>query len=258
MKYYEDNKKYFNKHYNDITKKYIGTKRIGRCSFLYKKYKTDNYQEFANKYFADYLDNEFDIETLYGNENYGRSVNQIVLISNKLMEELKDDKNITLEMCLDLLITHIIIETIDGHAVENEVINYLEKYKNFSVNNEIDEIDSNFNVDITVRNKINNNIISYIQIKPISTFLSKSEGVKKDRILFRKKQIDFNQFLLKQNKSDEIKEIDYMIYDKCYDNMKHKFLINPKTNKKTFKLYELTDEEGNIILDRNNLIFDFL
>lgn len=257
LKYYEENKKYFNKHYNDETKKYIGPKRIGRCSFLYKKYKTNDYQEFANKYFDDYADNEFNEISLYGNERYGRSVNQLVLIANKLKEELNDD-NITLEMCLDLLITHIIIETIDGHIVENEVIDFLKKYNKFIINNEVDEIDSNFNVDITVRNKLNNVLISYIQVKPISTFLANSEGVRKDRVNFFRKQNDFNQFLTELNKTEDIKEIDYMVYDTEPVGKKHKFLINTKTNKKTFKLNELTDENGNVILKRNELNFDFL
>ena len=258
LEYYEENKKYFNRHYNDVTKKYIGVKRIGRCSFLYKKYKTNDYQEFANKYFDDYVGNDFNTETLYGDENYGRSINQLTIIANKLKEELKDDVNVTLEMCLDLLITHTIIETIDGHIVENEVIDYLKRYDKFIVNNEIDEIDSNFNVDITVRNKLNNALISYIQVKPISTFLSNSEGVRKDRVNFFKKQMDFNRYLTEQNKTEDIKEIDYMVYDIEPVGKKHKFLINPKTNKKTFKLNELTDENGNVILKRNELSFEFL
>ena len=259
MKYYEDNKHYFNKHYNDLTKKYIAPKRNGRCSFLYKKYKTNDYQEFANKYFSDYENNEFNESTLYGNENYGRSQLQLLLIANKLKDEISYDKNITLDMCFDLLITHTIIETIDGHKVENEVIDYLMSFNKFLVNNEVDKIDSDFNVDITVRNITNNALISYIQVKPITTFMSYSDGVKKDRVNFFRKQEDFNKYLTENNRTDDIKEIDYMVYDKKEpESLKHKFLVNPKNNKKTFKLGELTDSEGNVILKRNELMFDYL
>ena len=70
--------------------------------------------------------------------------------------------------------------------------------------------------------------------------------------------MDFNRYLTEQNKTEDIKEIDYMVYDIEPVGKKHKFLINPKTNKKTFKLNELTDENGNVILKRNELSFEFL
>ena len=259
IKYYEDNKRYFNKLYNDLTKKYVGSKRIGRCSYLYKKYNTNDYQIFADKYFSDYENNDFNEITLYGNEYYGRSKNQILLLAKKLKNELSHDENVTLEKCFDLLITHIIIETIDGHIVENEVIENLNSYNCYIINNEVDRLDSDFNVDIIVRNKTNNNLVAYIQVKPISTFLSPSEGVKKDRAFFFEKQKAFNEYLIKTNKTDEVKEILFMVYDKKNTNeSKHKFLVNPITNKKTFKLNELTDTEGNVILKRNELSFDYL
>jgi hypothetical protein len=259
IKYYENNKRYFNKLYNNLTKKYISSKRIGRCSFLYKKYNTNNYQEFANKYFNDYHNNNFNEVTLYGNEYYGRSEKQILLLAKKLKDELKHDSNITFEMCFDLLITHIIIETIDGHIVENEIIEHLKSYNKYNINNEIDITDSDFNVDITVRYNTNNKLVSYIQVKPISTFLSPSEGVKADRYNFFKKQEKFNDYLIKNNKPNEVKEIVYMVYEKKNtDDSKHKFLVNPKTNKKTFKLNELTDIYGNVILNKSELIFDYL
>ena len=49
----------------------------------------------------------------------------------------------------------------------------------------------------------------------------------------------------------------------CYDNNKteggkHKFLINPRTGKKTFRLEELTDTFGNVILNKDELKFDYL
>ena len=259
IEYYEYNKRYFNKHYNNITKKYIGSKRIGRCSFLYKKYNTTVYQEFADKYFNDYNNNEFNEITLYGNEYYGRSEEQISLIAKKLKNELSHDENVTQEKCFDLLITHIVIETIDGHNVENEIIENLKSYDKYDVNNEIDITDSDFNVDITVRYKTNNELVSYIQVKPISTFLSPSEGVRLDRVNFFKKQENFNNYLIKNNKSKDVKEIVYMVYEKkTNDGSKHKFLVNPKTNKKTFKLYELTDTNGNVILNFPDLVFDYL
>jgi hypothetical protein len=89
--------------------------------------------------------------------------------------------------------------------------------------------------------------------------LSPSEGVKKDRAFFFEKQKAFNEYLIKTNKIDEVKEILFMVYDKKNPNdSKHKFLVNPITNKKTFKLNELTDTEGNVILKRNELSFDYL
>ena len=50
-----------------------------------------------------------------------------------------------------------------------------------------------------------------------------------------------------------------MCYEKKEtDGGKHKFLVNPRTGKKTFRLEELTDTFGNVILDKNELKFDYL
>ena len=256
--YYDKNKQYFNKHYNQETKEFLGPKVIGRCSYLYKKYSTNNYQTFANCYFNDTVGNNFNNVTNKGDEDKGRSVAQLTSIANKLYEKLKFDSNVTLDKCFDLLITHTIIETIDGHVAENEVIDKLLSYGKYIIVNEVNYIDSDFNVDIIVRDK-SSQLVSYIQVKPISAFLSTSEGVKLDRCNFFRKQKNFNTYLKSIGRYHEIKDIDFMCYEKKdLNENKHKFLINPKTGKKTFKLNELTDTSGNVILDRNNLKFDYL
>lgn len=256
--YYEKNKQYFNKRYNQETKPFVGPKAIGRCSYLYKKYHTNDYQRFATCYFNDYIGNNFDTTICKGDEDKGRSIAQFSLIANKLFEKLKFDTNITLEKCFDLLITHTIIETIDGHIVENEVIDNLLSYGKFIITNETSNIDSDFNVDITVRD-LSSQLVSYIQVKPISTFLANSEGVRNDRRYFFKKQENFNVYLEEIGRPHEIKDILFMCYEKKEtDGGKHKFLVNPRTGKKTFRLEELTDTFGNVILDRNELKFDYL
>ena len=256
--YYEKNKQYFNKRYNQETKQFVGPKVIGRCSYLYKKYGTNDYQRFANCYFRDYIGNNFDDNICKGAEDQGRSLAQFTLIANKLFEKLKFDTNVTLEKCFDLLITHTIIETIDGHLVENEIINNLLSHGKFIIANETSNIDSDFNVDITVRD-LSSQLVSYIQVKPISTFLANTEGVRSDRRNFFKKQENFNVYLESIGRYHEIRDILFMCYDKNQTvNGKHKFLINPKTGKKTFKLNELTDTFGNVILDKNDLKFEFL
>jgi hypothetical protein len=256
--YYEENKKYFNKRYNQETKDFVGAKTVGRCSFLYKKYNTNDYQSFAEYYFNDYEGNDFNEKTCKGTEKQGRSLAQFNVIANKMFEKLKFDSNITLEKCFDVLITHVIIETIDGHIVENEIINNLMSHGKYIITNETSNIDSDYNVDITVRN-LSSELISYIQVKPISTFLAPSIGVKNDRRYFFKKQEKFNVYLEQIGKTHEIKDIDFMCYEKKeFNGNKHKFLINPRTGKKTFKLYELTDTFGNVILDKTQLKFDYL
>lgn len=256
--YYEKNKQYFNKHYNQEIKPFVGPKAIGRCSYLYKKYHTNDYQKFATCYFNDYIGNNFDTKICKGNEDQGRSIAQFTQIANRMFEKLKFDTHITLEKCFDLLITHTIIETIDGHIVENEVIEHLLSHGKYIISNETSNIDSDFNVDITVRG-LNSQLISYIQVKPISTFLAQSEGVRNDRRNFFKKQENFNVYLEQIGRPHEIKDIIFMCYDKNETKCgKHKFLINPRTGKKTFTLNELTDTYGNVIIDRNNLNFDYL
>lgn len=211
LDYYKANKVLFNKTYNLITKQLISRPKIGSCSKLYHILKPSSYQDFLDKYLKSGEDSEFNYNTLTGRYDKGRTLDQINAIATLYHKQI-NNPDITLEMCFDDLINHIIIETFDGHKIETYLINKLIE-SGFNVNNEEDDMDAICGVDITVYNPYTNKTISFIQVKPISTFLSNNnKSLIQDRANFFSKQEKLNNYLINSNRQDEIKDIEYVIY----------------------------------------------
>lgn len=251
--YYINNKRYFNRYYNDKTKKYIHSYKVGNCTTLYRKYKPETYQEFADKYFNDYENNNFDLLKLNGDINYGRSVEQISLIAEKLFNELNDNK-ITIENCFDLMITHIVIETFVGQKVEELVRDYIIKNGKHKLILPNQYEDTECGIDIITQNLVNNKI-NFIQIKPISLFLSKQIGVITDRKKFHNKYPKLLKNLIKEKYSiNEIHDtLLYIVYS--VDNNGNITFLKDDNKRKPFlfTIQDLTNENGDVILKKENL-----
>lgn len=238
---YEENKRIFNKRYNFITKKYISRVRIGSCSYLFQKLAPKTAQEFMNKYIESAKGVPFDYNRLVGDTHAGRTIEQLEKLAFEYCREIGDE-NITVEMCFDDIINHTIIETFDGHQAELHIIKVLED-KGCIVKNEIDFFDADCNVDITIKDKETNKNIHYIQIKPISTFLGDNNpSLLSDRKNFFDKQDKLNGYLRYNEREDEIKEIEYMLYDKALYHQTGKFFFVCQNDRTRFSLNELCDK----------------
>lgn len=248
---YEEIKRIFNKNFNFITKRYVSRSRIGSCSWLFREFKPESYQDFMDKYIKSAKDACFDYNRLIGSSHAGRTVEQLEKIAFEYCRDIGRE-DITVEMCFDDLINHAIIETFDGHQVELHIVKFLEE-RGFEVKNEVDFFDAECNVDITVVDKSGK--MHYLQIKPISTFAgNKSESLKTDRRNFFKKQEKLNNYLREHNQEDKINDIEYMVYDKNMFHQTGKFFFVSQGDKKRFKLEELCDREtGNTKYNK----FDF-
>lgn len=253
IKYYNDIKKIFNKKYNNITKKYISRDKVGSCSYLFKKLSPRSYQDFANKY-TEYYDKTFNLSACKGKIHYGRSVEQLYVLAKHYYDEI-NDSSITLDQCFDDLVNHIIIETYDGHKVESFLCNLILRNDNLSVNSEIDETDAIFGIDITIRNKKINRVISYIQVKPDTTFIGDSNlSLMEDRRNFFQKQEKLNNYLMKNGFEKDIKPIEYLIYNKnLFNNEKRYFFYQKKENICRFTLDELCNKDGSMKLNLKTL-----
>lgn len=244
--YYNELKKKINFLYGNIWKKISGRPYVGNCSYLYKKLEPINYQDFFEKYINYISPNK--TNSLKKDEYYGRTINDLLNLAKKYKELCNDDK-LSIEDFFDDIVNHVIIETFDGHIAENYILNVL-KEKGFTVLNSDGEMDAVLGVDLIVKWK--EKIISFLQIKPVTTFLGNNNiSLVNDRIEFYHKQEKLNEYIKTAYKNCIIKNanIEYMLYDKStYDN-ENKLKWYYKNNRSRFSLNELCDKKGKSIVN---------
>lgn len=242
-KYYEILKSKINEKHGRIWKKIAGRPYIGNCSYLYKQLKPIDYQDFFTKY-INYI-SPHKIDSLKKSEFYGRTINDLLILAEEY-RKLTNDYSFTLEEYFDDIVNHTIIETFDGHKVETYIANILIE-KGFSVNEENGEMDAVLGVDLTVRWK--NKLMSYLQIKPISTFIGNNNpSLIDDRVNFYKKQKKLDEYVLDKIKKGDMtviqKPIEYMLYDKNTFNKNGDIKWYYKNNTPRYKIEELCDDKG--------------
>lgn len=244
--YYNELKKKINSLYGNIWKRISGRPFVGNCSYLYKKLKPDSYQDFYNKYINYTSPNK--TKSLMKDEYYGRTIDDLLNLANEY-KYLCNDNSLTIDEFFDDIVNHVIIETFDGHIAESYITNILEK-KGFTVINSDGRLDAVLGVDLIVKWK--EKIISFLQIKPITTFLGdKNKSLIDDRINFYGKQEKLNEYIKTAYKNCIIKNanIEYMLYDKStYDN-ENKLKWYYKNNRSRFSLNELCDKKGKSIVN---------
>lgn len=246
--YYETLKNKIGSKYGIIWKEIAGRYFVGNCSFLYKKLKPIDYQDFFTKYINYVQPNE--TKSLKKSQYYGRSINDLLKLSIEYKKRA-NDYEFTVEDFFDDIVNHVIIETFDGHAIEDYILRILEG-KGYTVNNEDGNMDARLGVDLTVRWK--NKLLSYLQIKPITTFIGNNNlSLKRDRANFFEKQKELDAFVIEQqNKGNTlycIKPIEYMLYDKSLYDKESKILFYYKNDKVRFILDELCDKDGNSLIN---------
>lgn len=254
--YYEENKKIFNLLYNSITREYISRPKIGCCSFLYHMFKPKSYQDFLEKYLESGKESNFNETTLTGDKLKGRTFEQLKLIAQAYYNAIHVS-NVTFEMCLDDLINHCIIETFDGQAAETLVCQLLESTGKYTTVQQENDMDAEMGVDVIVKDK-NGKICNFIQVKPVSTFLGyNNASLKRDRANFYMKQAKLDYYLDTNDRSEDKRLIEYMVYDKqkFNDTGKLEFAYNEKRKNYRFYLNELCDTRGNALKKRNELNF---
>ena len=238
LDYYNQNKQIFNRNYNSITKKYVSRNRIGSCSYLFLKYQPTSYQDFADKYFADYDDSSFNNETCVGDKHRGRSLEQMNKIAHMYYAEINDPE-ITTVQCFDDLINHVIIETFDGHQAELYLCNIVNKHGEYEINTGVDDLDTVCGVDLIIH-KRGTNHTRYIQVKPNTTFMgNKNISLRADRVNFFEKEKKLQNYL-----KDNNVHIEYMIYYKDEYDFKKKFKFLKINGKFRHRLEDLCNPDG--------------
>ena len=252
-KYYEENKKIFNHYFNNQWKSMAGRPYLGNCSYLFLTWRPKTYQEFFDRYISEY-DNTFDFDTCKGNCYCGRSEEQINALAEKYWKKCNYDPRVSLEKCKDDIINHAIIETFDGHQAELEVMNYLSNFPEIKVTPCEGVLDAVYGIDIIA--KPNKGRPHYIQIKPITTFLgNNNQSLIRDRKNFFAQQPKIERYLIKEGRSDEISEKEYMCYDKRHYERTKEISFLDMNGKKRFGLSELINNNGTTKLIYDNLVF---
>lgn len=253
--YYNSNKKTFNTKYNKIWKQIAGRPFLGSCSYLFRKYKPTSYQDFFDKYVNDSDTYGYDSITCRGSEHHGRSIEQLNRLA-ELYHKRCNDKDITVDMCFDDIVNHAIIETYDGHQAELIVMKAIDSTGKYYTEPCEDDIDARYGVDIIVKNKENGKISNLLQIKPITTFLGTyNSSLIEDRKNFFNKQNELNDYMYNIGRGDEIRNIEFMCYDKQHYDRTKEILFLTENGRMRFNLSELCDLNGMPRKTYKNCIF---
>ena len=199
------------------------SKYIGNCTDLYHKLKPIDYEDFYNK------------ELSFASENINLRVEQRGLtyeefyelaVKYKTMVEEQTDLGYDLSVYFYSLVCHAIIETFNGQMKEEQIIKLL-RLRGYNPQKVKGSKDARYGVDIAVEG-ISEDF--YIQVKPISFFLSNYQDTQDDRISCCEKREE----VLKLEKIDTY----YMIYN---------------LNDKTGELKWLCKNEDDILFNINDL-----
>ena len=244
--YYEEIKGKFNINCSEQYDRIRGKEFIGDNSWLFKHLQPTSYQDFFDKYVKCNIGESLDPNKRYSlyelkkEEKAGRSLKDLMALA-KFYKRSCPHVDYPLEEFFDNIVTHAIIETLDGKRAEINLRDFYNSLEDYEVDIVDGDLDDKCGVDLIIRNKKDNTVL-YIQVKPISTFLGNSNiGLIKDRIRFFKKQKNLNNALGEEH------EILYMMYDKTHLDKTNEVLWFHKGDKNTFKLTELIDTNGNAL-----------
>lgn len=196
---------------------------IGNCTNLYYELKPVDYYDFYQKY-LEYAKNHINWKISYRGLTYEELYN--LSVNFKTLVEEQTNFKYDLEVYFYTLVCHIIIETFIGQDKEKRIMKYIEE-RGFKYEKVTGFKDSKNGVDILVKG---NNTKFYVQVKPISFFLSKKIDVHEDRVACCYKREE----VLKREGIDTY----YIIYDLDWQTLELKWVVNKKGGL-LFKLSEL-------------------
>ena len=171
------------------------------------------------------------------------------------LEMKQNGSNISQEILYDILLRRLIFDTYIGFKAEETIEKSLNKVGIVTHNeNALPEyyqkkLDVFCNVDIIAF--LDGTIWHLIQVKNASTFEYDGQYIKEKRAKFREKEKLANDII----NNVKYYKIQYYIYDKqsFIDNEEFMFYVNPHTNKLSFTIDELIDNNGNMIICLKNL-----
>lgn len=134
---------------------------IGRCTQLIKDCNPTTLEEW-DKYYSNYM------------EESGLK-NKLNLIIFKLSIQY----NVTIEELNEVFHIRAVLNTWEGYARENNAKILIEKYTGLKLKHSTYEEDSNLGVDFKMYK--GSKLVGGIQVKPLSYFLGKHEGVQRDK-----------------------------------------------------------------------------
>lgn len=253
--YYNEKKAIFDEKFMKEWESVAGRTYVGGCSAIFQKYKPNTIEEFIEAYTNDY-DRNYNFEKHIGSKNLGRSEEQLMDVAKLLYNKVsRRDKTITLDLCFDAIVNYVLIATYLGHIAERTVAEKLISYGKYDIEETYDDIDAVYGVDIIVKDKTSKKVISYIQVKPLSSFYHEKYRTRRWVKDYYEKQNKLNKKLLSEGKRDEIKEIKYIIYDYQHLVKTNEVRFLCKGDRLRFSISELCDSNGTILLTKNDLVF---
>lgn len=200
------------------------SKYLGNCTNLYYKLQPTSYLDFYEKVLKYAEENKDKLKI----EDRGLTYQEYLQLSNKykkLVEE-KTSLKYDLETYFYGLVCHSIIETFVGQKKEQQVMDLL-KLRGYNAEKIEGKKDAEYHIDISTENIIGD---FYIQIKPISFFITNYQDTEEDRIA----HILARERLLKEEKIDTL----YMVYAISWENSRIEWL---------------SKEDGSILLNIKDL-----
>lgn len=198
------------------------SKFIGNCTNLYYKLKPLNYKDFYEK------------ELKYAEENKhlpvedrGLTYEEFYMLAHKYKVLLEDCTNLTYDLSVYFysLVCHAIVETFVGQKKEEIIMKYISD-KGFEVKKVEGKKDAKYGIDIEVIGKGQH---FYLQVKPLTFFMSNYPDTNEDRI----------EACRKRENILELESLDtyYVIYDLDWETSQLRWLLN----KKDVILFKITD-----------------
>lgn len=207
------------------------SKFIGNCTNLFHKLNPLNYKDFYEK------------ELKYAKENHdlpieerGLTYEEFYMLAHKYKVLFEDCTNLTYDLSVYFysLVCHAIVETFVGQKKEEIIMKYISN-KGFKTEKVEGRKDAKYGVDIEVSGKGQH---FYIQVKPITFFMSNYPDTEEDRIDACRKREEIMQL--------EGLDTFYIIYDLDWETSELKWLLN----KKDVILFKITDL---FQYDKNNI-----
>ena len=198
------------------------SKFIGNCTNLYHKLKPLNYKDFYDKELK-YAEENQDLPI----EDRGLTYEEFYMLAYKYKVLLEDCTNLNYDLSVYFysLVCHAIVETFVGQKKEEMIMEYISN-KGFKPNKVEGRKDAKYGVDIEVEGKGQH---FYIQVKPLSFFMSNYPDTNEDRIDACRKREE----IMKLEGLDTF----YIIYDLDWETSQLRWLLN----KKDVILFKITD-----------------
>lgn len=204
---------------------------IGNCTNLYHKLKPLNYKDFYEKELK-YAEENHDLPI----EERGLTYEEFYMLAYKYKVLFEDSTNMSYDLSVYFysLVCHAIVETFVGQKKEEIIMNYISN-KGFETKKVDGRKDAKYGVDIEVEGKGQH---FYIQVKPLTFFISNYEDTNEDRIDACRKREE----IMKLEGLDTF----YIIYDLDWETSELKWLLNKK-DVILFKISDLFEYDKNDI-----------